>query len=186
MLCELDHNIPFLPCAFALCKKIYPTLKQFLPFANTLALTPFPLWIGATYGIGLFWCKEDQNSSDALLTAASCLDRGSGCGGPSNCVYIFNNRSIGCLFCLRASLRRDLREPRTFVDCSPTCSAETCSPCVHKYRVWSLAYAVALSCGSRRRRSRLDAYVIVDRCRTIGAWIPLVWAFIRTHYRCGV
>lgn len=42
-------------------------------FANTLALTPFPSWIGSTYGIGLFWCKEDQTISDMLLTAASCL-----------------------------------------------------------------------------------------------------------------
>ena len=56
-------------------------------FANTLALIPSPLRIGTTYGIGLFWCKEDRTISDTLLTAASCLERGHGCRGPSYCVY---------------------------------------------------------------------------------------------------
>ena len=46
---------------FACDNTIYALSEQLLPFANTLALTPFPLWIGASYGIGLFWCKEDQN-----------------------------------------------------------------------------------------------------------------------------
>ena len=38
-------------------------------FANTLALTPFPAWIGSIYGLGLFWCKEEF--FDRLLTTAS-------------------------------------------------------------------------------------------------------------------
>jgi hypothetical protein len=65
---------------------------QIQSFANTLALTPFPSWIGIINGIGLFWCKEDRTLSDTLLTAASRLLRDSGCSGPSNFVYIINKK----------------------------------------------------------------------------------------------
>ncbi len=47
-------NIPS-PCSascFAQSVTVY--------FANTLALTPFPLRIGSIYGSGLFWCKGDD------------------------------------------------------------------------------------------------------------------------------
>ena len=42
-------------------------------FANTLAPTPFPLRIGAIYGLGLFWCKgyDILSEEDPLLTTAS-------------------------------------------------------------------------------------------------------------------
>jgi hypothetical protein len=76
-------------------------LAQPPPFANTLALTSFPSWIGNTYGIGLFWCKEDRTFSDTLLTTASCLERGSGCRGPSNCVYIVVHRVRAVCVALR-------------------------------------------------------------------------------------
>lgn len=88
-----DFRVSWVSCRF------YPHL---FPFHSTLAqiLPPLPtLWPLPTspldwynnYGIGLFWCKEDQNvflTADTLLTAASLSSQEtSGCGGPSICVY---------------------------------------------------------------------------------------------------
>ena len=53
-------------CCFAESVTVY--------FANTLALTPFPLRIGPIYGSGLFWCKgDDILRTGQLLTTTFCL-----------------------------------------------------------------------------------------------------------------
>jgi len=46
---------------------------------NTLALTPFPFWIGSTYGIGLFLKQGDEDLSDY---SPQHPPSGHGCGGP--------------------------------------------------------------------------------------------------------
>lgn len=57
---------PCSACCFAESVTVY--------FANTLALTPFPLRIGSIYGSGLFWCKgDDILRTGQLLTTTFCL-----------------------------------------------------------------------------------------------------------------
>jgi hypothetical protein len=51
---------------------------------------PLSFWIGSTYGIGLFWCKEDDILCiEPLLTAASLPLFWCGGGGPSFRFYIY-------------------------------------------------------------------------------------------------
>ena len=52
-------------------------LSQYLP--NTLALTPFPMWIGSICGMGLFLEQGDDSSP---ITHRDILTFGRGCGGP--------------------------------------------------------------------------------------------------------
>jgi hypothetical protein len=63
-------------------------------FANTLALTSFPLRIGSIYGSGLFWCKEDDTLLRSLLLTATSFSAWSRCGGPSFVAYIERYRRL--------------------------------------------------------------------------------------------
>ena len=60
-----NNSSPCSACYFAESVTVY--------FANTLALTPFPLRIGSIYGSGLFWCKgDDILRTGQLLTTTFC------------------------------------------------------------------------------------------------------------------
>ena len=62
-----DFNLLLCPCVATWLSHFVPFLHPILTFANTLALTHLSLvdWY-TTYGIGLFWCKEDRTSSGQL------------------------------------------------------------------------------------------------------------------------
>jgi len=55
--------------------------------SNTLALTSFPLWIGSTYGIGLFLVQEDWSFP---ITHRDFLSFKGGIGGP----YLLGNNFL--------------------------------------------------------------------------------------------
>jgi hypothetical protein len=84
----------------------FPVSAQYpSPLPTLWPLPTFPLDWYITYGIGLFWCKEDQNvflTADTLLTAASLLSQETrGCGGPysvSTKSYAYPSLQFGPVF----------------------------------------------------------------------------------------
>ena len=76
ILGDLIYNLPFDPYPpEALCQHSGPN--------HPISLVAMR---DRTYGLGLFWCKEDERFSVPLLTAASLFPKR--CGGPSRRVYM--------------------------------------------------------------------------------------------------